>query len=355
MKTNRPQDDEQFRAQLKTAVDRLEPADGCLEEMKTDIQKKMSMENTAVSRRFPLRRVILIAAAVFVTAALGVGLFALLRSDVPETPADPVLEPVSAESLPVSVPEESISEPAESGPAAESDYAAESRSSETSSPKGSAGSQTSEPGIPRPQPGTQSEDPSPAETYSEGLKYTLNKDEESYSVSGIGNCTDAVVLIPPRYDGFPVTGIRRDAFSECGSITKVVIPEGVTEIPPEAFYSCENLKEAVIPEGVKKIGDHAFYNCTKLSEIVLPDSLTTIEKAAFYHCDSLKAITIPSSVTTIEESAFGSCDSLETIEAGSGNKTFRSAGNCLIETAARTRARMQGERHPGRRQCEGNR
>ena len=80
MKTNMPRDDEQFRMMMKKAVDGLEPADGCLEEIKSDVKKRMGNEKTAEgTRRFPVRRVLLIAAAVLVTAALGFGLFALLR------------------------------------------------------------------------------------------------------------------------------------------------------------------------------------------------------------------------------------------------------------------------------------
>lgn len=47
---------------------------------------------------------------------------------------------------------------------------------------------------------------------SEGLQFTLNADNASYSVSGIGSCTSAEISIPSTYEGLPVTGIADGAF-----------------------------------------------------------------------------------------------------------------------------------------------
>lgn len=42
----------------------------------------------------------------------------------------------------------------------------------------------------------------------EGLRFTLNGDERSYTCSGIGTAEGAEIYIPAEYDGKPVTGIR---------------------------------------------------------------------------------------------------------------------------------------------------
>lgn len=47
-------------------------------------------------------------------------------------------------------------------------------------------------------------------------------------------------------------------------LTKVIIPDGITEIPYHGFTSCENLKECFIPNSVISIADDAFYNCPNL-------------------------------------------------------------------------------------------
>lgn len=50
-------------------------------------------------------------------------------------------------------------------------------------------------------------------------------------------------------------------------LTKVVVQEGISELPYRAFISCENLEECFIPDSVVSIADNAFYNCPKLTII----------------------------------------------------------------------------------------
>lgn len=63
-----------------------------------------------------------------------------------------------------------------------------------------------------------------------GLKYELNKDGKSYSVVGIGTCTDKDVVIPDIYNNLPVTAIKNYAFYMCESLTSVTIPDSITSI-----------------------------------------------------------------------------------------------------------------------------
>ena len=77
--------------------------------------------------------------------------------------------------------------------------------------------------------------------------------------------------------------------------TKIEIPSIINEI------------------SVTTIREWSFSNCSSLTNIIIPSSVTTIRKRAFYNCTSLTSITIPSSVTTISEDAFLGCTSLTTI------------------------------------------
>ena len=185
--------------------------------------------------------------------------------------------------------------------------------------------------------------------YSKGLEYALNEDGESYSLVGIGTCEDTDLVIPSTYDGLPITTIGERAFSDCGNLTEVVIPDSVTTIDWYAFYSCESLTSVVIGDSVTTIGGSAFYGCYSLTEFVIPDSVTTIGECAFNYCGNLTEIivdenndsykdmdgnlytkdgtlllqyaigktatsfTIPDSVTSIGNGVFSGCRSLKEI------------------------------------------
>ena len=73
----------------------------------------------------------------------------------------------------------------------------------------------------------------------------------------------------------------------------------------------------------------------KNSVIPTDGSVTSIKEGAFDACSGLTSITIPSSVTSIGNNAFSGCSGLESIIVDSGNMTYHSAGNCLIETASK--------------------
>ena len=208
---------------------------------------------------------------------------------------------------------------------------------------------------------------------SQDLKYTLNSDKESYTLSGIGDCSDTSLIIPSSYQGKPVTAIGYQAFDECsgiisitipntittignwafkgcGGLTSITIPNSVTTIGYSAFNGCSGLNgvyitdlekwceisfdinysnplynahnlylndqlvtNLVIPNSITKIGDSAFGGCSSLTSITIPNSVTTIGDGAFYGCSSLTSITIPDSVTSIGASAFYNCSGLTSI------------------------------------------
>jgi hypothetical protein len=75
-----------------------------------------------------------------------------------------------------------------------------------------------------------------------GLEYTLNADGVSYSVTGIDDGTVKKVIIPPTYNGLPVTAIGDDAFAWCTQLVSVAIGKNVKKIGSGAFAICANLK-----------------------------------------------------------------------------------------------------------------
>ena len=197
---------------------------------------------------------------------------------------------------------------------------------------------------------------------SEGLEFALNDDGESYSVVGIGTCTDTDIVIPSVYNGLPVTAIGEGAFiiywpeidQFYSLITSVIIPNSVTTIGEGAFWYCTSLTSITIPNSVSNIVNdvvnrNPFHMCTSLTNIevdndnpyyksidgnlytkdgktllqyaigkddaifIVPDSVTIIEDYAFYLCDTLTTVEIPNSVTSMGLATFYHCTSLESI------------------------------------------
>ena len=135
-------------------------------------------------------------------------------------------------------------------------------------------------------------------------------DEDNNSGSGsvvsigrgaFSNCSSLTsVLIPNR-----VTSIDAYVFSN-SALTSIDIPESVTSIGTYAFKDCSSLTSINIPESITSIGEHAFYGCS-FSSVHIPEGVTSIGGGVFYYCSSLTSINIPESVTSIGEYAFDSC------------------------------------------------
>ena len=184
---------------------------------------------------------------------------------------------------------------------------------------------------------------------SSGLKYSQNSDN-TYTVTGIGSCTDTEIVIPKKYNGNLVTSIGNSAFYYCSRLTSITIPNSVTTIGNYAFGYCSSLTSITIPNSVTTIGDSAFYVCSSLkgvyitdlekwckisfssytsnplyyahnlylnnqlvTNLVIPNTITTIGNCAFNGCSSLTNITIPNSVTSVGAYAFYGCSGLTSI------------------------------------------
>lgn len=133
-----------------------------------------------------------------------------------------------------------------------------------------------------------------------------------------------------------VTGIEGGAFEYCSSLTSITILNGVKKIGALAFASCSSLTSVTLPNTVKIIGEGGFRNCNSLINIIISNKVKSIGDEAFMSCSSLIHIIIPNRVKNIGQRVFSGCTGLEEIKVGKGNPVYHSDGNCLIETKSRT-------------------
>ena len=134
---------------------------------------------------------------------------------------------------------------------------------------------------------------------------------QGYSVSN-GTATSINILLPPLYNGLPVTSIAEEGFKNL-NITDVFIPDSVTVIGKEAFRTCRYLASVTIPDSVTMIDQYAFYSCSALTTLIIPDSVTAINMRAFDACSSLVYVRLSENLTTLEEMLFMNCFGLKTV------------------------------------------
>ena len=153
-------------------------------------------------------------------------------------------------------------------------------------------------------------------------------------------------------DGVEIIG--KEAFSGCGKLTYVTLPDSIKIIGVSAFqdtglydlyehtgwnvcYIRNHLIAAnqsisgtcTVKPGTKTIAGGAFASCGNLEGITIPDSVVSIGNRAFFSCSSLKSITIPKNVTSIGDEVFYNCFDLASINVDSDNPAYCSEGGVL--------------------------
>lgn len=179
------------------------------------------------------------------------------------------------------------------------------------------------------------------------LRYTVNADEESVTVSGVSGSPEKLTIdssIEYNNTIYPVTEIEMWAFYNCKTLTEVTLPHTVDEIGYQAFFNCSNLTKVTIPEGVTKIGQAAFYGCSQLTSITIPSTIKNMDEAfsgntalshvtltegiskissmAFKGCTGLTEIKVPMSVDQICPNAFNGCTNLKRVLLEKNIKTI---------------------------------
>lgn len=106
--------------------------------------------------------------------------------------------------------------------------------------------------------------------------------------------TSGTVSIPSEINGFTVTAIEDNAFSDCTALTNVTIPNSIISIGTFAFARCTGLSKIIIPKSVTFIGNYAFWSCTSLKVVVseIEEPFTIGEYVFSYYMDGYKTLPI---------------------------------------------------------------
>lgn len=182
-------------------------------------------------------------------------------------------------------------------------------------------------------------------------EYSLNEDN-TVTITGY-NGRDKEAAIPATLGGMPVTIIGALSFWVNDSLTKVVIPDGITVIEHEAFNADKNLKEVqlpstlqkidrrafwgtaltdvTVPEGVTAIGNEAYSDCRQLGSIALPQSLTSLGANVFASCDKLTSITLPDNIESVGTNVFGKVGEIKAYPGTKTAETLKKAGIAYVD------------------------
>lgn len=127
----------------------------------------------------------------------------------------------------------------------------------------------------------------------DGVRYALKNNEatvakQPYNVSGTICIPETITHKDQIYT---VTTIGYNAFSG-RRITKISLTASITEIVNQAFYGCDELTTVIFAKDSKleTIANYAFTNCVSLSSIVIPSSVTSIRQNVFDGCTLLKIV-----------------------------------------------------------------
>lgn len=172
-----------------------------------------------------------------------------------------------------------------------------------------------------------------------------------------------------------VTELSLGSFYKCRKLESFEIPENVKVIGDEysknIFAGCINLKDlsvsenntkyssdkygniynkaktqllqgapgaenVIVPKSVEKIWDNVFCECQNLKSITLSEGIKKLGNYAFQGCCSLKQISIPASLTEIGYGTFGGCENLTDISISSKNTKYTADSQGFVYNKKKT-------------------
>ncbi len=130
-------------------------------------------------------------------------------------------------------------------------------------------------------------------------------DDETYAAAGYTG-DEKEVVIPPVYNGMPVTMLLDDLFKGHSEILSVRIPDTVTDIGGFVFDGCTGLAGLELPPALRYMWQYAFARCG-IREITIPDGVKDIVPFVFKDCTELERVICGPDLKEISAWAFQGC------------------------------------------------
>ena len=105
-------------------------------------------------------------------------------------------------------------------------------------------------------------------------EYDVNDNDEVVNLKCLnpGDLAGEVAL-PATINNKPVVSFKNSCIEGASNVTKIIIPNTVTEIGHDAFAGT-GITELVLPDSVKEVSYDAFKNCSNLKKITIPETCT---------------------------------------------------------------------------------
>ncbi len=175
-------------------------------------------------------------------------------------------------------------------------------------------------------------------TYYNGQEYEQRNllTRSFYEITNAGSCES----LAHATDGINYSIINTEE-PECtvsgydGSESDIYIPSRV--LIGERYYSVKriedyafegkNITSCHVASGVSHIGIMAFRNCKNLTRVVLPDTVTDVGNACFIGCDSLSGLHLGFGLNRLGDNFIGNCPSLTEITYSGSNADLAKVEN----------------------------
>ena len=152
-----------------------------------------------------------------------------------------------------------------------------------------------------------------ASAETEGIfSYTVTDGEATVTFVDTGELEE--IVVPETLGGYPVTKLDNNLFfggflsnsdlfngeyHNTHPLKRVVLPDGVKELPSQLFGLQYSLEEVRLPADLETIGSLCFAYCISLRHIDLPEGLVAVESGAFCDCWSLESVIFPESLREV--------------------------------------------------------